>query len=136
MGGKSTLLRSVCIGVIMAQIGCYVAAGHCRFSPADRIFTRLGASDRILESKSTFLVELEETKHILDLATEKSLIIMDELGRGTSTFDGYALAHSVFSYLTDIKGSRLLFTTHYRWLARRLKQNKRVAFYYMKSGAK
>lgn len=100
MGGKSTLLRQVCIAVIMAQIGCYVAAKECTFSLVDRIFTRIGASDRILENKSTFFVELEETKAICELATRNSFVIMDELGRGTSTFDGYAIAHSVLTYLT------------------------------------
>lgn len=99
MGGKSTLLRTSCLVVIMAQIGCFVPADFCEFSVVDSIFTRVGASDKILENKSTFFMELEETKNIIDRATKHSLIIMDELGRGTSTFDGYSLAHSVLNFL-------------------------------------
>jgi DNA mismatch repair protein MSH6 len=99
MGGKSTLLRQSCLAAIMAQIGCYVPAQSLRMTPVDRVFTRVGASDRILENKSTFFIELEETKTILEQATRESLVIMDELGRGTSTFDGYAIAHSVLTYL-------------------------------------
>ena len=83
----------------MAQMGCFVPADSCEFTVVDSIFTRVGASDKILENKSTFFMELEETKHIIDHATKHSLIIMDELGRGTSTFDGYSLAHSVLNYL-------------------------------------
>lgn len=82
----------------------------------DRVFTRIGASDRILENKSTFFVELEETKAICELATPHSLVIMDELGRGTSTFDGYAIAHSVLNYLMKNVSCRTLFTTHYHML--------------------
>jgi len=99
MGGKSTLLRQTSIAVILAQIGCYVPAEKCILTPVDRIFTRIGASDRILEGKSVFYVELEETKQVLDYATSSSLIIMDELGRGTSTFDGFSIAKSVLDYL-------------------------------------
>ena len=91
-------------------------AFSCHMSPVDRIFTRIGASDRILENKSTFFVELEETKAILDLATPKSLVVMDELGRGTSTFDGYSIAHSVLKYLIGQVRCRTLFTTHYHQL--------------------
>jgi DNA mismatch repair protein MSH6 len=101
MGGKSTLLRQVCLAAIMGQIGCFVAAESCEMSVVDRVFTRIGASDRILENKSTFFVELEETKAILDMATKNSLVIMDELGRGTSTYDGYAIAHAVLTYLAS-----------------------------------
>lgn len=85
-------------------------------TPVDRVFTRLGASDRILENKSTFFVELEETKAICELATSRSLVIMDELGRGTSTFDGYSIANSVLKYLIEKAGCRTLFTTHYHML--------------------
>ena len=99
MGGKSTLLRSTCIAAIMAQVGSFVPADICRLVPIERIFTRLGASDKILEGKSTFFVELEETKQIAENATPRSLLIIDELGRGTSTFDGYSIAHSVLNYL-------------------------------------
>ncbi|KAJ3328033.1 DNA mismatch repair protein msh6, partial [Kappamyces sp. JEL0680] len=89
MGGKSTLLRQTCIAVIMAQIGCYIPAAKCRLTPFDRIFTRIGANDNIMAGQSTFMVELSETSKILKEATSRSLVILDELGRGTSTFDGY-----------------------------------------------
>ncbi len=82
-------------------MGCYVPAEAMTLTPVDRIFTRIGASDRILEGKSTFYVEMEETKHILQFATYKSLAIVDELGRGTSTFDGYSIAHAVLKYLLN-----------------------------------
>ena len=82
----------------------------------DRVFTRIGASDRILENKSTFFVELEETKTITEQATKNSLVIMDELGRGTSTFDGYSIAHAVLSYIAEKIQCRTLFTTHYHML--------------------
>lgn len=88
MGGKSTLLRQVCIITIMAQLGCYVPASRCILTPVDQIFTRIGASDDILGGRSTFMVELQETSNILKYATSNSLVILDELGRGTSTFDG------------------------------------------------
>ena len=116
MGGKSTYLRQTCIAAIMAQIGCFVPAEKCEMSVVDRVFTRIGASDRILENKSTFFVELEETKAILDQSTKDSLVIMDELGRGTSTFDGYSIAHSVLSHLVNRVQCRTLFTTHYHML--------------------
>jgi len=99
MGGKSTLLRQTCIAVIMAQMGAYVPAACCRMRPVDRIFTRIGASDRIMAGQSTFMVELSETSIILQNATSRSLVILDELGRGTSTFDGYAIAYSVLCHL-------------------------------------
>lgn len=118
MGGKSTLLRQTAIAVIMAQIGCYVPADKCILTPVDRIFTRIGASDRILEGKSVFFVELEETKQVTQNATSRSLIIMDELGRGTSTFDGFSIAKSVLDYLVRSVKCIGLFTTHYHMLCR------------------
>lgn len=105
----------------MAQIGCYVAAESAKMTVVDRVFTRIGASDRILENKSTFFVELEEAKAICDLATQNSLIIMDELGRGTSTFDGYAIANAVLKYLAKKIKCRTLFTTHYHMLVNQFK---------------
>jgi len=131
MGGKSTLLRTTCLVVIMAQIGCFVPADGCEFTAVDQIFTRVGASDKILENKSTFFVELEETKFILDRATEHSLVIIDELGRGTSTFDGYALAYAVLKRLHNFNRSKLLFTTHYHWLVDDYKNTPGVRLYTM-----
>jgi len=137
MGGKSTLLRQTCLAAIMAQIGCYVAAESCQLTVVDRVFTRIGASDRILENKSTFFVELEETKAICELATKFSLIIMDELGRGTSTFDGYSIAHSVLTYLSEKVRSRTLFTTHYHMLVKDfMSQPDVIGLYQMASSIK
>ncbi|KAI3952729.1 hypothetical protein MKX01_039742, partial [Papaver californicum] len=94
MGGKSTLLRSTCLVVILAQLGCFVPGETCVLSPVDTIFTRLGATDRIMTGESTFLIECMETASVLRNATDDSLVILDELGRGTSTFDGYAIAYA------------------------------------------
>lgn len=100
-------------------------------TPVDRIFTRIGASDRILEGKSTFYVEMEETKHILQFATFKSLAIVDELGRGTSTFDGYSIAHAVLKYLLTRVRCRTLFSTHYHMLLDEYKGVPGVQTYHM-----
>ncbi|TNV72730.1 hypothetical protein FGO68_gene13867 [Halteria grandinella] len=132
MAGKSTLLRSVCLLVIMAQIGCYVPALSCSFSVVDQIYTRIGASDRILEKCSTFMVELSETKSIIDNANKHSLVIMDELGRGTATYDGYAIAHSVLNHIREVKQCRMLFTTHYHWLVDDFRGVESVELYHMK----
>ena len=91
-------------------------ANFCSLTPVDRIFTRLGASDQILEGKSTFYVEMEETKNILSYSSFKSFAILDELGRGTSTFDGYSIAHSVLNHLINKIKCRCLFSTHYHML--------------------
>jgi DNA mismatch repair protein MSH6 len=96
MGGKSTLLRQVCLLTIMAQIGSYVPAESCVLTPADRIFTRIGARDNIYGGLSTFMIELEETSKMLKYATKHSIIILDELGRGTSTFDGFVIYTHIF----------------------------------------
>jgi DNA mismatch repair protein MSH6 len=100
-------------------------------SIVDRVFTRIGASDRILENKSTFFVELEETKAICELATRDSLVIMDELGRGTSTFDGYSIAHSVLTYLSTKVKCRTLFTTHYHMLVDEFRGKSGVGLFKM-----
>lgn len=131
MGGKSTLLRQTCIAVILAQIGCYVPAQSMTLTPVDRIFTRIGASDRILEGKSTFYVEMEETKNIIQFATFKSLAIVDELGRGTSTFDGYSIAHAVLKYLVNKIRCRSLFATHYHMLLDEFRGVPGVKSYHM-----
>jgi len=116
MGGKSTLLRQACVSVILAQVGAFVPARVCRLRAVDRIFTRIGASDRIMQGQSTFLVELAETATILRHATPRSLVVLDELGRGTSTHDGYAIARAVLQHLAAASRPLLLFSTHYHAL--------------------
>ncbi|NWQ63822.1 MSH6 protein, partial [Neopipo cinnamomea] len=116
MGGKSTLMRQAGLLAVMAQLGCYVPAEACRLTPIDRVFTRLGASDRIMSGESTFFVELSETSSILQHATEHSLVLVDELGRGTATFDGTAIASAVVKELAEKIRCRTLFSTHYHSL--------------------
>jgi len=131
MGGKSTLLRQACVAVIMAQIGAWVPARSCRMRCVDRIFTRIGASDRIMSGQSTFMVELTETSTILRHASARSLVVLDELGRGTSTYDGYAIAHAVLSHLVTSVKPLLLFSTHYHTLTDELRGSKDVSLYHM-----
>jgi DNA mismatch repair protein MutS len=116
MGGKSTFLRQVALLCIMAQCGSFIPAKSAQLPLLDRIFTRIGASDNVAEGKSTFLVEMEETALICKYATAKSLVILDEVGRGTSTFDGLAIAQAVVEYLFNVTGARCLFATHYHEL--------------------
>ena len=99
MGGKSTYLRQVALINIMAQIGSFIPAKRANLSILDRIFTRIGAGDNLSQGKSTFLVEMEETAAICSQATANSLVILDEVGRGTSTFDGLAIAQAVVEYI-------------------------------------
>jgi DNA mismatch repair protein MutS len=117
MAGKSTYLRQVALIVLLAQIGSFVPARRARIGLVDRIFTRVGAEDDIASGKSTFMVEMEETATILHQATRHSLIILDEIGRGTSTYDGLAIARAVVEYLHNAVGARTLFATHYHELA-------------------
>ncbi|GHO45269.1 DNA mismatch repair protein MutS [Ktedonospora formicarum] len=117
MAGKSTYLRQVALIVLMAQIGCFVPAKYARLGLVDRVFTRVGAEDDIAAGKSTFMVEMEETGTILHHATRHSLLILDEIGRGTSTYDGLAIARAVVEHLHDRLGARTLFATHYHELA-------------------
>ena len=131
MGGKSTLLRQTCLITILAQIGCKVPADRCVMTPVDRIFTRVGASDRILAGQSTFFVELAETATILKAATENSLCILDELGRGTATFDGTAIAHAVVDHLARSTRCRALFATHYHSLVDDWEMDARVQLGHM-----
>ncbi|OTB02721.1 hypothetical protein M426DRAFT_13323 [Hypoxylon sp. CI-4A] len=115
--GKSTVLRMSCIAVIMAQIGCYVPATSAKLTPCDRIMSRLGANDNIFAAQSTFFVELSETKKILSEATPRSLVILDELGRGTSSYDGVAVAQAVLHHVATHIGCIGFFATHYHSLA-------------------
>lgn len=131
MGGKSTLLRSTCLAVVLAQLGCYVPCESCTLSVVDTIFTRLGATDRIMTGESTFLVECSETASVLQHATQDSLVILDELGRGTSTFDGYAIAYAVFRHLIEKVNCRLLFATHYHPLTKEFASHPHVMLQHM-----
>ena len=115
--GKSTILRMTCIAVIMAQIGCYVPATSASLTPVDRIMSRLGANDNIFAAQSTFFVELSETKKILSEASPRSLVILDELGRGTSSYDGLAVAEAVLHHIATHIGCVGFFATHYHSLA-------------------
>jgi DNA mismatch repair protein MSH3 len=122
MGGKSSYVRSVALIAIMAQIGSYVPADSVRLGLLDAVFTRMGAFDNMMKGESTFMVELSETSDILKQATPRSLVILDELGRGTSTHDGVAIAQAVLAHMvTDLK-SLTLFITHYQTLARMAEQ--------------
>ncbi|MCE5194220.1 MAG: DNA mismatch repair protein MutS [Nitrospiraceae bacterium] len=116
MAGKSTYMRQVALIALMAQIGSFVPASEARIGVADRIFTRIGASDFLTKGQSTFMVEMIETANILNNATSKSLIIIDEVGRGTSTFDGISIAWAVAEYIAKNLMSRTLFATHYNEL--------------------
>ena len=113
MAGKSTYIRQVALITLMAQMGSYVPAESAHIGLVDRIFCRVGASDDIASGQSTFMVEMSETALILNNATERSLVILDEIGRGTATFDGLSIAWAVAEHLHDVLGSRTLFATHY-----------------------
>ena len=116
MSGKSSYLRQVGLNVLLAQIGSFVPAAHARIGRVDRIYTRVGASDNIASGESTFLVEMHEAANIINTATERSLILLDEIGRGTSTFDGISIAWSLTEYLHERIGAKTLFATHYHEL--------------------
>lgn len=116
MAGKSTYMRQTALIVLMAQVGSFVPARKARIGLVDRIFTRIGAADDLVGGQSTFMVEMSEVAHILSRATEKSLVILDEVGRGTSTFDGISIARAVVEYLCQKVGARTMFATHYHEL--------------------
>jgi DNA mismatch repair protein MutS len=137
MGGKSTYLRQTALLVAMAQMGCFVPAERMRLGLVDRIYTRIGASDNVARGRSTFMVEMTETAAILNTATARSLVLLDEMGRGTATYDGLSLAWATVEHLHDRIGARTLFATHYHeltMLAERLERltNLRVT---VKEGA-
>lgn len=125
--GKSTVLRMTCIAVILAQIGCYVPCESARMTPVDRIMSRLGAQDNIFAGQSTFMVELSETKKILSEATPRSLVILDELGRGTSSYDGVAVAQAVLHQIATHIGALGYFATHYHSLATEFQSHPEIA---------
>jgi DNA mismatch repair protein MutS len=116
MGGKSTYLRQAALLVIMAQCGCFVPAERMQLGLVDRIYTRIGASDNVARGRSTFMVEMTETAAILNTATSRSLVLLDEMGRGTATYDGLSLAWATVEYLHNKVGARTLFATHYHEL--------------------
>ncbi|QDS68554.1 hypothetical protein FKW77_000039 [Venturia effusa] len=124
--GKSTILRMTCIAVIMAQVGCYLPCVSAKLTPVDRIMSRLGAFDNIFAAQSTFFVELSETKKILTEATNRSLVILDELGRGTSSYDGVAVAQSVLHDVASRIGCVGFFATHYHSLAAEFCQHPEI----------
>ena len=124
-------MRQTALLTILSQVGCKVPAQEFSFSPVDRIFTRIGASDNIFEKESTFFVELNETRLILNNATKFSMVLIDELGRGTTTFDGCAIAHAVAQNLTKLE-CRTLFSTHYHELMREFIKRKDVKIYHSK----
>jgi DNA mismatch repair protein MutS len=132
MGGKSTYLRQNALIVILAQAGYFVPAEKATIGICDRIFTRIGASDSLIEGKSTFLVEMIETSIILNNATGRSLILLDEIGRGTSTFDGLSIAWAVIEYLHSLKEKpKTLFATHYHELTELSEILSRVKNYHI-----
>jgi DNA mismatch repair protein MutS len=116
MGGKSTYLRQAALLVVMAQSGCFVPAERMRLGLVDRIYTRIGASDNVARGRSTFMVEMTETAAILNTATVRSLVLLDEMGRGTATYDGLSLAWATVEHLHEKIGARTLFATHYHEL--------------------
>jgi len=130
MGGKSTLMRQTALLTIMAQVGSYVPCASLRLSPVDRVFTRVGARDSLAQGESTFLVELRETQAILQHATRHALVLVDELGRGTATHDGTAVAWAVAGALVR-RRCRTLFSTHYHGLVRHFSGASGVALGHM-----
>ncbi len=129
MAGKSTFMRQVALITLMAQIGCFVPARSARIGIVDKIFTRVGASDDLAAGQSTFMVEMNEVAEILKNATKNSLVILDEIGRGTSTFDGMSIAKATAEYINNKIGCKTLFATHYHELTALEKSNKGIRNY-------
>ena len=131
MAGKSTIMRQACIAILMAHSGCFVPCKSARIPITDRLFSRIGARDDIVSGKSTFMVEMSETAKILNNATYRSFVILDEIGRGTSTYDGICLAWSIAEHLVKNIGSKALFATHYHQLNSLQDELKGVANYHV-----
>jgi len=131
MGGKSTYLRQTALIVILAQMGCYVPAKSARLGIVDRVFTRIGASDNLARGRSTFMVEMTETAAILHTATPRSLVLLDEVGRGTATYDGLAIAWAAVEYLHARTRAKTLFATHYFELTELAEQLSGVKNYHV-----
>ncbi len=131
MGGKSTYMRQTALIVLMAHCGSFVPALAAEIGIVDRIFTRIGAGDDISSGKSTFMVEMSQTAHILNNATENSLVLIDEIGRGTSTYDGLVLARSILEYLVNRVGCYCLFSTHYFELVQLAQEHKTIALLHL-----
>jgi len=129
MSGKSSYLRQVALIVLLAQMGSFVPAAEAKIGLVDRIFTRVGASDNLIRGRSTFMVEMEEAANILNNATKKSLIILDELGRGTSTYDGVGIAWAIVEYIHNNVGAYTLFATHYHELIEVIENMKKAQNY-------
>ncbi|MBP9758746.1 DNA mismatch repair protein MutS [Candidatus Dojkabacteria bacterium] len=131
MSGKSTYIRQIALISLMAQIGSFVPAKHANLRVFDRIFTRVGASDNLSAGESTFMVEMNEAANILNNATKDSLIILDEVGRGTSTYDGVAIAWSIVEYINDKIGANILFATHYHELIQLSDSHKNISNFHV-----
>ena len=126
MSGKSTYMKQVALNIIMAHIGSYVAADYAKIPIVDKIFTRVGASDDLLTGQSTFMLEMTEVTSILNSATNKSFIVLDEIGRGTSTYDGISIATAITEYIHNIIGAKTIFATHYHELTELEKELERA----------
>jgi len=126
MSGKSTYMKQVALNIIMAHIGSYVAADYAKIPIVDKIFTRVGASDDLLTGQSTFMLEMTEVASILNNATEKSFIVLDEIGRGTSTYDGISIATAITEYIHNNIGAKTIFATHYHELTELEKELERA----------
>ena len=126
MAGKSTYMRQVAMITLMAQVGSFIPASSANISPVDRIFTRIGASDDLVSGQSTFMVEMNEVAQILKYSTNQSLIILDEVGRGTSTFDGMSIARAVIEYIDKKIHAKTLFATHYHELTDLAEKSARI----------
>jgi len=129
MAGKSTFLRQNVLISILAQTGSFVPAEHAEIGIVDKIFSRIGSADNLYNSQSTFMVEMLETANILRSATQRSFVIMDEIGRGTASRDGLAIAYATLNHLVQVNKSRTLFATHFHELADMVEMEKKVACY-------